>query len=183
MAEYYLISQLPSLDGISEHMPLPMTEERLWELCGRFLGKRALGELEHLTLVPSVTPEQSSSALVTAWNDGERRLRLALAKVRADRMNKSFDVETEAASPEIAQVATAAVEADNPLEAEILLLNYRLSFLEDLRPMDGFSEDYIFYYALKLKLISRIRQFDTALGKATYQNIYNSILNGDGWEA
>ena len=28
MAEYYLISQLPSLDGISEATPVPITEER-----------------------------------------------------------------------------------------------------------------------------------------------------------
>ncbi len=28
MAEYYLISQLPSLDGISENTPIPITEEQ-----------------------------------------------------------------------------------------------------------------------------------------------------------
>ena len=40
MAEYYLISQLPSLDGISENTPLPITEERFTELCNRFLGEK-----------------------------------------------------------------------------------------------------------------------------------------------
>ena len=29
MAEYYLVSQLPSLDGLGDNMPLPITEERL----------------------------------------------------------------------------------------------------------------------------------------------------------
>jgi len=75
------------------------------------------------------------------------------------------------------------VEIENPLEAENFLLRYRLNFLETLRPMDSFSEDYIFYYALKLKLILRIRQFDVALGEATYKDIYNSILNGEKVEA
>ena len=62
-------------------------------------------------------------------------------------------------------------------------MQYRLGFLETIRPIDNFSEDYIFYYGLKLKLISRLRQFDVHLGKATYKNIYDSILNGNKLEA
>ena len=38
MAEYYLISQLPSLDGLGDNMPVPITEERFTELCRRFLA-------------------------------------------------------------------------------------------------------------------------------------------------
>jgi hypothetical protein len=49
--------------------------------------------------------------------------------------------------------------------------------------MDNFSEDYIFYYGLKLKLILRLKQFDVQVGKATYKNIYDSILRGDRLEA
>lgn len=46
MAEYYLISQLPSLDGLGENTPIPVTENQFFELCSRFLGKRALAELK-----------------------------------------------------------------------------------------------------------------------------------------
>ena len=49
MAEYYLISQLPSLDGIGENTQLTITEERFLELCHRFLGEKASNELENLT--------------------------------------------------------------------------------------------------------------------------------------
>ena len=41
----------------------------------------------------------------------------------------------------------------------------------------------MFYYGLKLKLILRIRQFDTENGEAAYKNIYNSIMNGENLEA
>ena len=41
MAEYYLISQLPSLDGIGENSPVPITEERFMELCEGSLKKKA----------------------------------------------------------------------------------------------------------------------------------------------
>ena len=94
MAEYYLVSQLPSLDGISENVPLPITEQRFWELCGNFWGKKTQREMEKLTLVPAKESERSTSALVEAWNEGERNLRFALAKVRASRMNKTFDLQT-----------------------------------------------------------------------------------------
>ena len=178
MAEYYLISQLPSLDGIGENPQLPITEERFFELCSRFLGKKALSEIEHLELVPSINSEKSSSHLIEEWNENERNLRLALAKARADKMNKSFDLQNRNLPIELLKVANTAVEIENPLEAENFLLRYRVSLLESLRPMDTFSEDYVFYYALKLKLFLRIRQFNTVLGETTYKNIYNSILNG-----
>ena len=183
MSEYYLVSQLPSLDAIGENTQMPITEERFLELCNRFLGKKAFREIENLALVPPINAEKSSSALIDAWNMGERDLRLVLSKARADKMNKSFDLQNKALSTEILKIANAAVEIENPLEAENFLLRYRLSFLETLRPMDTFSEDYIYYYGLKLKLILRIRQFDTKLGESTYKNIYNSILNEDKLEA
>ena len=183
MAEYYLISQLPSLDGISESTPLPITTERFEELCQRFLGKKSRGVLDGLTLAPSRNPEKSASSLVESWNEGERNLRLALAKLRADKMDKQFDAGNKTFPAGLMQAVRNAVEAESPMEAEKLLNRYRLDFLETLRPMDSFSEEYVFYYGLKLRLIERIRLFDTESGESAYRNIYDSIMNGDRTEA
>lgn len=182
MSEYYLISQLPSLDGISENIPLPITEERFFELCNELSGKKIQNEINKMTLLPSKTYEKSSSSLIESWNIGERNLRLALAKVRADKMKKSFDVENNVLSSELLKVANTAIEIESPMEAEKFLNSYRLEFLETLRPMDNFSEEFVYYYGLKLKLISHIRQFDTNAGEIEYRNIYNSIMNGDRLE-
>ncbi len=182
MSEYYLISQLPSLDGISENMPLPITEERFFELCNQVAGKRIQTEINKMTLLPSKTYEKSSSSLIENWNNGERNLRLALAKVRADKMKKSFDIENNIISSELLKIANTAIEIESPMEAEKFLNSYRLEFLETLRPMDNFSEEFVYYYGLKLKLISHIRQFDTNDGEIAYRNIYNSIMNGDRLE-
>lgn len=186
MAQYYLMSQLPSLDALGDNMPLPITEERFLELCRRFLGKTALNELSRFSLMPSRTPEKSSSALIEAWNEGERNLRLVLGKVRAEKMKKTFSsehLENKSIPTALLQVARTAVEAESPMEAEKFLSHYRLDFLETLRPMDNFSDDSVFYYWIKLKLISRIRQFDADSGTTAYRNIYNSIMNGVGLEA
>lgn len=182
MAEYYLISQLPSLDGIGENSPVPITEEQFFDLCKRFLNKKAFRKIESLTISPSIEYERSDSDLIEAWNNGERNLRIVLGKTRADRMHKDFDFQKKELPIELFKVANTAVGIDNPLEAEKFLLQYRLSFLETLRPMDNFSEEFLFYYAIKLKLIMRIRSFDTLLGESTYKNIYGSILNGDRLE-
>ena len=183
MAEYYLMSQLPSLDGISEATPIPITEERFLELCERCLESKAAQKARQLTLVPSPEEETSASPLIQAWNDGERNLRLALGKLRAEKMGKSFALGNKSFPADLLRAASAAVESESPLEAERFLSQYRLSFLESLRPIDNFSEDFVYYYGLKLKLLLRTRQFDTQLGEAAYRNIYNSIINGDRLEA
>ncbi len=179
MAEYYLISQLPSLDGINENTPLPITSERFEELCNRFLGKKSQGESKKISLAPSRNPEKSSSALIERWNEGERNLRLALAKIRAEKLNKHFDADIQSFSPVLLQAVRTAVEIESPMEAEKFLNKYRLDFLETLRPMDSFSEEFVFYYGVKLKLIERIRKFDAESGEVAYRNIYNSIMNGE----
>ena len=183
MAEYYLISQLPSLDGVSENVPLPITEERFNELCERFLGKKSQEAIKKISLSPSKNVERLGSSLIDAWNECEINLRFALGKVRAEKMNKVFDTENRILPVEYIKAANTAIEKENPMEAEKYLNSYRLEMLETLRPMDAFSDEFIFYYGLKLKLLLRIRQFDTESGEKAYKNIYNSILNGDRLEA
>lgn len=183
MAEYYLISQLPSLDNISENAPIPISEERFTELCNQFLGKKLQKAIEKLTLSPQKNFESSGFAFIDAWNESERNLRFALGKVRAEKMKKSFDTKNRIIPIEYIKAASAAIEIQNPMEAEKYLNHCRLGILETLRPIDYFSENYIFYYGLKLKLLHRIRQFDMKAGEKAYKNIYNSILNGDRLEA
>lgn len=183
MAEFYFMSQLPSLDGLSENVELPITEEYFLELCQRFLGEKAQREISSLTLVPPKNHQESTSELLNAWYKGERDLRYALARVRADKMKKTFDSESKLLPVELMKVARTAADSDSPLEAEKLLNRYRMDLLESLRPMDAFSQEAVYYYGLKLKLILRMRQFNADKGEAAYKNIYNSIINGDRLEA
>lgn len=183
MADYYLIAQLPSLDGIGDNAPMPINEEGFIALCRRFLKENLVAEIEKITLLPQLDVEKLSSPLINSWNERERDFRIALAKVRADKMNKQFNAGSKEISSDLVKVASEALEIENPLEAEKFLLKFRLNFLETLRPINNFTNDYLFYYALKLKLIMRIRTFDCALGKDEYTKIYNAILSGNSSEA
>ncbi|MBQ9942298.1 MAG: DUF2764 family protein [Christensenellaceae bacterium] len=182
MAYYYLISQLPSLDGLGENMPMPISEERFGELCDRFAGKKVLAQINGLTLMPPEDAEASAGDFIEKWNGNERDLRLALASVRAAKLGKPYSLGERKLPAELVRLANTAVETDNPLEAEKLLSQHRLELLEAMRPMDNFSDDYLFYYGLKLKLILRMRKFDTDAGEAAYKSIYNSVLNEDKLE-
>ncbi len=177
MNQYYLMAQLPSLDAVAENAPLPITEERFCELCGRFLGKRAAEVLNALTLLPRATGRATGVALVDAWESAERELRIALAVQRAEKMRKPFSAGEVSISPKLLQVAKEATEMEDPLEAELYLHRHRLAFLETLRPADAFSLSFVYYYGLKLKLLTRIKTFDTAKGEAAYQTIYDAILH------
>ncbi len=178
MNQYYLIAQLPSLDNVSETSSLPITEERFYYLCEGNLSDKLWDVLKGLTLVPMKQDQPSGYAFVDNWNIWERNLRFALASVRAGKMKKTQGTDMAPVSADMLQIARTAADMDDPLAAENYLNRFRLEFLETLRPLDGFSENMLFYYGLKLKLISRIKQFDETSGRNAYRNIYDSIIHG-----
>ncbi len=182
MSLYYLMAQLPALDGIGEAAPLPITEERFLELCESFLSPKMLDAVKGLSLVPPKISEPTGFKIIDTWNQNERMLRLALSDVRANKWGKNTE-NNDFLPSEYIQIARAAVEIENPLEAESFLDGFRARILEDLRPMDAFSDDAVFYYGLKLKLTARIRLFDKEIGQKAYKDIYNSILNRENREA
>ena len=182
MNQYYLIAQLPSLEIANETTALPITEERFYELCKSNLGKKAWNALTGLTLVPKRENKKSGYSFIDKWNGWERNFRLALARARAEKLKKPFEGEAGEASAELLQAVRQAVEMEDPLEAERYLTRVRLDFLETLRPADSFSETMLFYYALKLKLILRLKRFDKNRGQSAYREIYSSIMYGGDQE-
>ena len=182
MNQYYLMSQLPSLDGLSDAAPLPITMERFLELCEQLLPEKMLKALKGIALVPPKDATKTGYKFIDEWNSFERDLRLALGTVRAEKWGKTFQNDGFLPS-EMMQIARMAVEYENPLEAEVFLNGYRIRFLENLRPYDSFCEDAVFYYAIKLKIMARIKLFDTQKGTEAYQDIYNSIMSKDKQEA
>ncbi len=176
MSQYYLIAQLPSLDSLQDGMPLPISEERFGELCERFLSKRELKSLNALTLMPDRIKKSSGSAFADKWSDIERELRTALALARAEKMGKVYSSEGNAPNESVTQLAKAAASLDDPMKAEQMLFAYRMERLEGLRPDDPFSDSALYYYAVKLKLLTRQRSFDRERGRESYNSIYSKIL-------
>ncbi len=182
MSFYYLMAQLPSPDALNADTAPPITWEAFEEICGRFLSEKAMETLRGLSLTPPREERPTGSALVDGWNRGEKALRLALGSVRSGSVRKSFDTLGESLQAPLVQTARTAVELGDPLQAEKFLYQHRLAFLQSLRPLDEFSEDAVYYYGLKLKLVERMRLFDEQRGRQAYRNIYDSILRGASQE-
>lgn len=176
--QYYLVSQLPSIDNADSARQLPITEQYYRNLCGRFLDEKSLKVLESLSLEPPKTECSTGSAFLDAWNEHERCLRFALAQVRALKQKKEAPMLPPGTTADIVQAARTAVGMDSPLAAEEFLNEHRMETLKALTPLDGFSVDAVFAYGLRLMLAERMKKFDVETGKVSYHKIYDEILEG-----
>jgi hypothetical protein len=172
---YYLGAQLPALNLGSDRPP-PLTSEAFLELCGRFLDAKSLGLLSALSLEPPIDPQKTGSAVVDSWNEMESSLRLALAVIRAQKMNKTFDSPASSIRAEALQAARTAIALDSPLAAEQSLNEFRGAFISRIGGHSSFSTEMLYAYALKLKLLVRIRKFNEEAGIASYHKIYDQNL-------
>ena len=172
---YYFVAQLPTLSLDSE-VPMPITEEYFTELASRFLDKKSLKTLNELTLEPPKEVSKVSSTLVKKWFDFERTLRFALAEIRARRLKKDVEVLQKECPAFILEIARTACGFDSPLDAELYLAKQRMNYLTSITPSDIFCTDSVFAYALKLKLLARLRVFNEETGMSSYKQIYEKIL-------
>lgn len=175
--QYYLMAQLPAF-SINVGALLPFTEEYFIELCSRFLDNKAMGILRSLSLEPPRIPKKTGSSFVDNWYSWERNVRLSLAKIRATKLKKEFSLGSELLSfpPDVVFTARTASGFDSPLEAEEFLNSERLFALNRLSPLDAFSIDALYAYALKFKLAVRIKKFNEETGMESYRKIYDTIL-------
>ncbi|MGP1586968.1 MAG: hypothetical protein ACTTHG_01345 [Treponemataceae bacterium] len=177
-SQYYLMSQLPAF-SITQSNPLPVTEEYFIDLCSRFMNKDCVKLMKELSLTPPQKETICTSKLVNQYYDFERKLRIALAQMRAQKMKKDFEDEYvlfPQVPGDVMSIARNAIAMESPLDAEDYLNKSRADFICKIQPIDNFSDDAVFAYALKLKLAMRIKKFNKEAGMASYRKIYDTIL-------
>lgn len=173
------MAQLPSFIISDDETKMPITEEYLKNLCARFLDPHSLEVLKNLFIEPPKTKVSTGSKFVDAWYQNERDLRIALAQIRALKMNKKCEFEGVAVPSDIMNIARTAINLNNPLASEQYLNKCRIELIENIEPTDNFSLDAVYAYALKLKLTTRMKKFNAEKGMASYHKIYERILNSD----
>lgn len=177
---YYLVAQLPGLYIASNtnisNLQLPIKYDYFADLCSRFLSSNEMKVLNRLSLEPPLCIEKTGSRVIDRWYAWEKSLRCALAISRAAKMKKHFTCDEDCFAPDIQNIVKNAIGFDSPLEAELYLNSARIDVLNSMTPGDCFCVDAVYVYALKLKLLSRIMNFNETAGKESYKNIYNKIL-------
>lgn len=174
------MTQLPSI--AAGNAP-GITYKAFKELCSRLLNKKDAALLEVLSLVPERSDSKTGISIVDTFYQYERSLRLFLMQMRAKKLGR--DVKTDfyefsgsSAASYARRHAQAAVNIDNPLEAELFLINAKLTMVDELSRRSLFDSQAVFAYAILLLLHERAAQFTVEAGRAEYKIIYDGILEG-----
>ncbi len=188
-AYYYFIAQLPVL---SYGEGIPFSSQHFKTVCAEFLTSKDYSLLDYCALSPEVKDslgigfqeaiQPTGSPLIDGWRKWERALRLQLAYLRAQQLQRDIvrEVPQIAEVPfelrEVATIAKNAIACESPLEAEFYLDRNRWSTIELLKGFDYFGRDTVFGYYLQLLLLERKTQFSEEAGYKEYTNLYASIM-------
>ena len=141
---YYLISSLPMLKTQGE---APMDYAAFLAMCQTAVGSGVYQTLETLTV------DADKGPLLSQWASFYQALRRELTYQRCVKLGRPCPVPSDREAA-ITQAVTAAVNADDPLEGERILL---------------------YGYAMKLRLLERQQGFRYEAGKRAFDGLMDHI--------
>lgn len=162
---YYLISSLPMLRTQGEP---PMDYATFLSQCRSAVSEGTYKTLEELSVRSGKGP------LLSEWGEFYQSLSRELTYQRSVKLGRVCPVPSDRDSG-IVQVVTAAVNAENPLEGERLLLDLEFRRLDDMIGLHNFDEYALYGYAMKLQLLERQRTFRYDRGKQDFDGLMDNI--------
>ena len=162
---YYLMASLPELRADGD---MPLTYEEFLTCCQSNVSEEDFERLKHLSL------DSKEGPLVAEWAAFYGMLTKEVNYQRSMNLGKSYSSAYDKDGLS-AQVASAALGAKNPLEAERILLEYEFENLDSLVGLHMFDDHVLFGYAIKLKLLERITSFEQEKGNAEFQSLLSGI--------
>jgi len=162
---YYLMASLPEL---SAEGAVPLTYEQFLEHCLGNVSDEVYRQLSTMMLTSGGHP------LLRKWTSAYGALMGHLNDRRAARLGipRSSDIETDIADM---QTVAQAMSAQNPLEAEKLLLSHQMQLVDLLVGMHSFDEYALMGYAIKLRLLERQSCFRQQEGKNEFHKLISAI--------
>ena len=162
---YYLVASLPELSADGD---MPITYEEFLSFCQSNVSEEKYELLKNLTL------DSTEGPLVKEWAEFYGMLTKEVNYQRSINLGKSYSSAYDKDGI-IGQVASSALAAKNPLDAEKILLEYEFETLDSLVGLHMFDDDVLFGYAIKLKLLERLNSFEQDRGKAEFQTLFDGI--------
>ncbi len=162
---YYLISSLPMLKTQSEP---PMDYGAFLAMCKTAVGSGVYHTLETMTVNADTGP------LLSEWAHFYKALSRELTYQRSVKLGRPCPAPTDREAG-IVQAVTAAVNAENPLEGEHILLDLEFRRLDDMIGLHNFDEHALYGYAMKLRLLERQQTFRYEKGKRAFDGLMTHI--------
>ena len=168
-SRYYFLSSLPML-RFQDHAPLT------WE---RFLSdaKGNISESDYRLLCDIPEQKDSGNGFLRQWHAMNAKLDDAVNSARKHKLGRTSDGGVVFREYEIEHVANAATGAKNPLEAEMVLMQYRYDYLEKAKGFEPFSENALVAYALQLRILIRKDYFTVESGNREYNSLFGILQN------
>jgi hypothetical protein len=155
-------------------MKAPFTSEQFLSLCKEHLSKRDLAAIKTLL---GVSDGQVKHRYVQKWLDYQNGLKASLVEMRLSKLNKSaeglklkskFDVAS-------AEVVKSALQAGNPLEAELILMRHQFKKASMLSQATYFEAEVLMNYAVQLKILERKDLFVKEKGEKEFEHLFTTL--------
>lgn len=162
---YYLISSLPMLRTRGEP---PMDYAEFLRQCRTAVSPGVYETLATLTVSADRGP------FLSQWAEFYQSLSRELTYQRSVKLGRPCPVPSDRDAG-ITQAVTAAVNAENPLEGERILLDLEFKRLDDMIGLHNFDEHALYGYAMKLRLLERQQGFRYEAGKRSFDGLIAHI--------
>lgn len=169
---YYTICSLPHLSFTAS--PPPLSSSAFLSTCGIELSRLDMSAMRSITLLPPADFSDSPPC-IESWYNGERQLRLELARLRAVRLGRPNFVSQGSVSPFFKKIARQVMAFESPWQAEELLDLSRWQILNELEAEYDSGLPRLAVYFLKLQLLERRARFNQQAGQKLRREIVNRI--------
>jgi hypothetical protein len=175
---YYFAATLPALHFGA---PAAMTSAEFLERCRIHLSEADFVTVSAGVLLSepaSPPPAADASILLRRYYDWERSLRNELVRVRSRRLGRTAEDWLRPAGRDnhASMAAQAALQAESPLEGELILERERWASIEALRAYHSFDLETIAAYRLQLQILERLAVLSAERGEGRYRETYAAIL-------
>lgn len=170
---YYLVASLPMLKFDEEP---PISLEAFLHACEQNLGSREYDLVRNLAegKVGAIRHELS---FLADWYSFTTHMNRCLHEKRAKALMRVNDTENTSLDADIhgEEVVKEALQAENPLEAELILMRYYWDVAQQLSQMKVFSLEVLFTYAIQLALLERKALFTPMEGNAEFRRLFSNL--------
>lgn len=166
-SRYYFLSSLPML---RYHEPAPLT----WEhFLSQALGNISNSDYKLLCLIPE--GKDGGNSFLRKWYEVNAKISDAVNAQRKVNLGRDDVGPVVLRDYDVERVANLAMNAKNPLEAELILMKFGYDYLESAKGLEPFSENALLSYALQLRILLRKDGFSAEKGNEQYEKLFGII--------
>lgn len=168
---YYLIASLPMLRFDA---PPPCSVREFRETCRQSLAQ---GDWELVEAVMSENDSPSGHPYIRRWNTFRAQLRGMLREQRVQRLGLAHDEQHQRIDRDVqvAEAVRAAMQAEHPLEAELILMRLQWDHASRLAQAKVFEVEVLLTYAIQLGILERKALFVPAEGNAEFKRLFSNL--------